>query len=68
MRNMRCAFVFIATAIDVRPAMFVGKPWPVISFHVSPSSVDLKSIVPVGPCCAPRRPLPPPPRWAPGAV
>ena len=31
--------------------MRVGKPWPVISFHVSPSSVDLKSIVPVGPCC-----------------
>ncbi len=56
MMNTRCAFVFIATAIDVRPRMR-GSPPPVISFQVTPPSVDLYSAVPVRPVSAAGRGL-----------
>src|SRR5437773_11728211 len=59
-RYMRCALVFIATATDVRPVSR-GRPPPVISCQVRPLSVDLKSLVCVGPVCAPPAPPPPPP-------
>ena len=48
MMNIRWAFVFMATATDVRPARR-GRPPPEISCHVRPLSVDLKSLVWVGP-------------------
>src|SRR5213593_4824399 len=61
-RNIRCALVFIATATDVRPTRR-GKPLlaPVISVHVSPLSIDLNSLVCVGPVPPPPPPPPPPP-------
>src|SRR5260370_21465516 len=62
-RNIRCAFVLFATATDVRPVSR-GRPPPVISFHVTPSSVDLNRWVCVG---AFGPPPPPPPAPTPGA-
>src|SRR5207237_9320732 len=59
-RNMRCAFVLFAIATDVRPASR-GRPPPVISFQVTPSSVDLKRCVCVGAFGPPLPPPPPPP-------
>ena len=47
MRNMRCAFVFMAIAAHMRPVSG-GSPPPLISFHVTPSSVDLNRCVPLG--------------------
>src|SRR6266550_5401465 len=58
-KNIRCALVFIATATDVRP-LKRGRPPPDSSCQVRPLSVDLKSLVCVGPVGAP--PPPPPPR------
>src|SRR3989442_12573312 len=58
--NMRWALVFIATATDVRPVSR-GDPPPVISRHVRPLSVDLKSFVWVGPAPPAPAPAPPPP-------
>src|SRR2546423_10402776 len=62
-RNMRCAFVLFAIATDVRPASR-GKPPPVISFQVTPSSVDLNRCVWL---LGPPPPPPPPPRPPPPA-
>src|SRR2546428_2485776 len=61
-RNIRCVLVFIATATAVRP-LSSGRPPPEISCHVRPLSVDLKSLVCVGPppVCGPPPPPPPPP-------
>src|SRR5689334_22484710 len=59
-KYIRCAFVFIATAMDVRP-LSRGRPPPVTSFQVRPLSVDLNSLVCVGPVCGPPPPPPPPP-------
>src|SRR6267378_2084748 len=54
-RNIRCAFVFIAIATDVRPASR-GRLPPLISVQVTPSSVDLNRCV-----WLPPPPPPPPP-------
>src|SRR5216110_281113 len=58
-RNMRCAFVLFAIATDVRPASR-GNPPPVISFQVTPSSVDLNRCVWLVPPPPPPPPGPPP--------
>jgi hypothetical protein len=55
MMNTRFASVFIATAIDVRP-LRRGSPPPLISFQVTPLSVDLYRKVAVA---APPPPAPP---------
>jgi hypothetical protein len=56
----RCAFVLLATATHILPVRRAGSPPPVISFHVTPPSTDLKIFVLVGPVCGPPRPPPPP--------
>src|SRR5215467_12718236 len=61
---IRCAFVFIATAAVSRPES-CGRPPPLISFHVIPSSTDLNSLVPlaaVDAAPAPAAPAARPPR------
>src|SRR5437899_590144 len=60
MSNIRWALVFIATTTDVPPPAR-GRPPPVTSCQVRPSSVDLYSAGWVGPVPPPPPPPAPPP-------